>query len=169
MTTALMRGRIGAGLACLALTGGLAACGGGNDDGTKKDYQAAINTFCKTVETGANKVQTDVTAAQGAAASDPTKIFAKIGGALDSFATSVDGGLSRFKKADVPGEYKDFNNQAVSGISSLVSKLRDAAKAATAGDAAALTKFSQTLGNVKFPKLPADLAKGAPSCGRISS
>lgn len=168
MTRRLPRRRTAAALSCVALAGGLGACGGGDDGGSKKDYQAALNTFCKSVEDGSKKVQTDAVAVQGTAAKDPKAAIKKIGGVLGTFATTIDGALTKLKSADVPSDYKSFNDGAVKGVTELVTKVQAAAKAAGTGDIQAVTSLGTTLGNIKLPDLPKELADKAPSCSRIS-
>jgi hypothetical protein len=155
-------------LSCVALAGGLTACGGGDDGGSKKDYQSALDTFCKSVETGSKKVQTDAVAVQGTASQDPKAAIKKIGGVLGNFATTIDGALTKLKSADVPSDYKDFNDGAVKGVTELVTKVQAAAKAAGTGDIKAVTSLGTTLGDIKLPDLPKELADKAPSCSRIS-
>lgn len=160
--------RASAALACVALAGGLGACGGGGSDSSKSDYQAALNQFCKSVETGSNKVQTDASSVQTTAASDPKAAIKKIGTVLGTFATTIDDALTKLKAADVPSDYKDFNQGAVSGVDELVTKVRAAAKAASTGDVQAVTQLGSTLNDIKLPDLPKELADKAPSCSRIS-
>jgi hypothetical protein len=162
--------RLGAGLACLALIGGLGACGSsGGSSASKKDYQAALDSFCKAVETGSNKVQTDASSVQTSAATNPQDAIKKIGGVLSTFATTINTALGKLKSADVPSDYSKFNGQAVKGIGELVTKVKAAADAAATGNAAAVSKLGATLGNIKLPGLPKELADKAPSCSRIST
>jgi hypothetical protein len=171
MTSASTRRRLGAGLSAVAIAAslGAAGCGGGGDNSSSKDYASALNTFCKTVEDGSKQVQSDATSVQGSAAKDPKTAIKKLGGVLGTFADTIDGGLGKFKQADVPSKYQDFNKNATAGIADLVGKLRSAAKSASTGNVQAITTLGNTLDGVKLPDLPKDLTKNAPACSRISA
>jgi len=169
MTTSPLRRRLGATLACATLVAGLSACGGDDDGGggSKGDYQSALNTFCKSVETGSNTFKTEATSVQTSAGSNPTAAIKKLGTLLDDFASTIDGALTKLKAVDVPGDYEKFSDQAIKGVDQLVSTVRDAAKAATSGNAEAVTKLGSALDSLKLPDLPKDLADKAPACGSI--
>jgi hypothetical protein len=152
---------------CAVLGAGLGACGGGGDDGKKTGYERALNRFCSAMEQGTSKVQTDAAAVQSAGTQTPSQAVKRIGGVLGTFATTMDGALTKLKAVDVPGTYKTFNADVVKGVGDLVTKLRAAAKQAEAGNVKGVQALSSSLTN-KLPGLPAELAKNAPACGRIT-
>ncbi len=160
--------RAAAALACVVLGAGLGACGGDDGDDGKAGYQRALNGFCKSMEDGTQAVQTGAAEVQSSTAGTPDAAVKRIGTVLETFASTMDGALTRLKAADVPGDYEKFHNDAVKGVGQLVSKVQDVAKAAVKGDAEAVEKLGGNLTAVKLPNLPGDLAAKTPACGRIS-
>ena len=158
-------------LPCAAVAASLAVagCGGGDKGASKSDYQGALNGFCSAVESGATKVQTDSAAVTSSAAKDPNAAVEKLGDILATFAQTIDGGLDKLKKADVPDDYKSFNDQAVKGVDQLVSQVESAAKQARAGKVQAVTKLGSALEDIKLPDLPKDLSDKSAACKRISN
>jgi hypothetical protein len=161
--------RAAAALACVVLGAGLGACGGDDGDDGKADYQRALNGFCRSMEDGTKAVQTGAAEVQSASASDPKSAVKSIGTVLETFASTMNGALTKLKAADVPSDYEKFHGDAVKGVGQLVTKVQDVAKAALAGDTDAVLKLGGNLTAVKLPNLPGDLAEKTPACGRISN
>ena len=154
----------------IALVGALliAGCGGGGG-ASKGDYQASIDLFCKSIKGAATRVQTDATKLQSSAATNPKAAITGFGTTLQRFADDTRSALTAFRKTGVPSDYKDFNDKAVTGFDGVIAKLTAAAKAAKAGNAAALTSLGTDLSSVKLPNLPKDIAGKAKNCADISS
>jgi hypothetical protein len=172
MTTAWTRLRPRAALSVLALaaTLALAACGGGSAKKDGGDYRASLNAFCGTIERGAKQVQKDTSSVtSGSTKSDPQGSIKKLGASLGTFATTIDGGLTKLRKADVPDEYRTFNRGVVDGFGLVVTRLRSASKQAAKGDPQPIRDIGTTLRDVKLPTMPKALTDAAPSCVRISS
>jgi hypothetical protein len=169
----LSRRRAHGGLACLLAVGclgvGAQGCGGGSDGPSKKDYQGTINGFCTDVKAAAGRVSSDAAKLQSSAAKDPQQAVKGFGTTLQTFADSTQTALDKLRKADVPDQYRSFNDKAVAAFGGVVAKLRAAAKGAKAGDLSALSSLGTDLGAVKLPDLPKDIAKNAKACADISS
>jgi hypothetical protein len=169
MTNSLHR-RAGAAAAVAALA--IAGCGGGDGGsgggGDKAAFESATNTFCKSVTTAAQQVQKDATSLQGSAAKDPKKAVQQLSGALEKFASSTSSALDRFRAAKAPSDYADFHDKAVKGFDTVVSKLRDAAKAAKSGNVQAISALGTSLNGISLPDPPKSLKDKAPACADIA-
>jgi hypothetical protein len=170
MTISLYR-RAGAVAAVAALA--IAGCGGGDDNGgggggDKAAFESATNSFCQSITTAAQQVQKDATSLQGSAAKDPKKAVQALSGALDKFASSTSTALDKFRAAKAPGDYADFHDKAVKGFDTVVSKLRDAAKAAKTGNVQAISALGTSLNGISLPEPPQSLKDKAPACKDIA-
>jgi hypothetical protein len=165
------RPRAGAASLLVAATLALAAggCGGSGSDGpSKQGYVGTINTFCTDVKSAAAKVSTDATKLQGNATKNPQQAVKGFGTTLQTFADSTQKALDQLRKADVPSDYKSFNDKAVAAFGGVVGKLHSAADGAKKGNLAALSSLGADLGAVKLPNLPPDISKNAKACADIS-
>jgi len=175
------RFRTGALILGASATVGLSACGG--DDSSKKDYQSALNTFCGNLLTKQKSLETDVQSAASGAGSDPAKAADALGNVLSEYGTTLKSEIGTLGKADVPGDYEDFNDKLTKGIndvatiaSSTADKLKKIDLSGIAkGDTSGLTelqtaltdlsKQSNPLENLKAPK---ELKDNAPKCDELS-
>ena len=160
------------GLACLTAAAALAvgACGG-DDEGSKDDYKASLNTFCgdvsksqKDVEAQIQKIQSDPDAAK-----DPQNAIKGFGTALSTFASDLNKALDGLKASEPPSEYQKFHDGAVSAIGQLATKVKQASDATKKGDVQALSSFGSDVNAIKVPDVPADLKNGVKNCDELSS
>lgn len=155
-------------LAVAGLALGTAGCGGDSGGPSKTDYQGTINTFCTDVKAAAAKVSSDATKLQSSATKNPQQAVKGFGTTLETFADSTQSALDGLRKADVPSDYKAFNDKAVAAFGGVVGKLHTAADGAKKGNLTALSSLGTDLGAVKLPNLPPDISKNAKACADIS-
>ncbi|WP_372790586.1 hypothetical protein [Paraconexibacter sp.] len=181
ITNLTARVRSGALILGAAATLGLSACGG--DDSSKKDYQASLNSFCDALLTKQKSLEGDVQAAASSAGSDPAKAATALGDVLGDYGTTLKTEIGKLGEADVPSEYKDFNDKLTKGINDVAGiatttagKLKEIDLSGVAkGDTSGLTelqgaltdlsKQSNPLENLEAPK---ELKEGAPKCDELS-
>jgi len=167
----LRRGRTLAGALAAAAALAVAGCGGGGDGGggsSKKDFEAATNSFCQAVTQAAQQVQKDATSLQGSASKDPKKAVRQLSGALGTFAQPTRTALDKFRAADAPDQYADFHDQVVKGFGTVVSKLQEAATAAKSGNVQAISALGRSLNGIKLPDPPKEIKDNAPACRDIA-
>jgi len=163
---------------------GLVACG--DDDGggdSKKDYQSSLNTFCANLITKQKSLESDVQKAAGGAGSDPGKAAKALAGVLSEYGGTLKSELATLDKAEVPGDYKSFDDALSKGITqvsqiatSTADKIEEIDLSGVAkGDTSGLTKLQAALTDLSKQsnpladlKAPKELQENAPKCDQLS-
>ena len=162
---------------------GLVACGGDDGGGGKEDYQSSLNTFCGNLITKQKSLESDVQSAAGGAGSNPGKAAKALADVLSEYGGTLKSELATLDKADVPGDYKDFDDKLSKGITQVSEiatstaekldkiDLSGVAKGDTSGLSklqAALTDLSKQSNPLADLKAPKELQENAPKCDQLS-